>query len=587
MYYAANRYYQPWNVNPIALRKNVIYVGEKMKTQKMMKALLAQHTRELAASERRFRDIVGGISDAVVIVDSTGQVRFVNPAATTLFCCREEDFIGQIFTYPVDTEQTRKINIPCSNQPARVTEMRALATVWESAQAYIVILKDITESKLLGEQIEHLTYYDYVTGLPNRQLFMERLRRAVSQASGQEQLGAVLYINLVRFKVVNDTFGYTTGNELLQGMGGRLIHCVGEADMVACLGGGEFAVLLPDKAQAEEVARMAAKIQDAIKQPWNFNGHEVRMTGCIGIALYPDDGEDSEQLLQNAHTAMHRGKDERQRTCQFYTPAMNKRALECLEMENGLQRALERQEFIIYYQPQININDGSIIGVEALLRWQHPEKGMISPSEFIPVAEENGLIIPIGEWVLKTACAQNKAWQTAGFPPVRVAVNLSARQFQQQNLVETVARTLQETGLAPQWLELEITETIAMQDIDFTKKVLQELQEMGIHISLDDFGIGFCSMSYLKNFPVKTLKIDRSFVNGITTDFYDAAIVKTITSLAHNLKLRVIAEGVETEAQLEFLKERQCLEVQGFLFSKPVPADKIAKEYSKLKKDGK
>ncbi len=567
----------------IVLVGKYVYVGDIMNMNEDLEALLKRYTRDLIASEQRFCDIVENISDAVIIVDCTRMVRLANPAATKLFSCREEDFVGQQFAYPLITGETRKVNISGCNQPARVCEMKALPTVWELVKAYIIIMRDITESRMLGERIEHLTYYDCVTGLPNRRLFMEHLCRLLANFGSHGQLLAVLYINLVRFKVINDTFGYTTGTELLQGIGKRLINCVGVADMVACLGGDEFAVLLSESAHMEEVVRMVAKIQETINQPWILNCHEVRMTACIGIAFFPDDGEDAEQLLQNAHTAMYRGKDESRYTCQFYTPAMNKRALECLEMENNLRRALERQEFVIYYQPQVNANDGSLIGVEALLRWQHPEKGMIYPGEFIPVAEETGLIIPIGEWVLRTACAQNKAWQVAGFPPMRVAVNLSARQFQQHNLLEMVVLALQETGLEPQWLELEITETIAMHDIEFTKKILFELQKMGVHISLDDFGIGFCSLNYLKNFPIKTLKIDKSFVNGITTDFYDEAIVKTITSLAHNLKLRVIAEGVETEEQLEFLKNRECLEVQGYLFSRPVPADKIVKDYREKK----
>lgn len=548
-----------------------------MKRQDNIEDLLGRYVRDLSASERRFRDIVENISDAVIIVDCSQRVLFVNAAGAAMFGGSAENIVGQLFAYPLVIGDIGKVNVGCAGQPGHKVEMKAVSTVWESMEAFMIIMRDITASRLLDERIEHLTNYDNVTGLPSRHLFMDRLRRLAVEDAGQCRLAAVLYINLLRFKRVNDTFGHAAGNELLRVIGARLSNCIGEAAMVCCLGGDEFAVLLPDITRIEEAAGTAANIQEAINQPWIYAEHEVRMTACIGIAFYPDDGRDAEHLLQNAHTAMYRGKDERLHSCQFYTPALNARAMECMQMENGIRRAWERQEFVIYYQPQININDGRIVGVEALLRWQHPGKGLIYPSEFIPAAEETGLIVPIGEWVLRTACAQNKAWQQAGFPKMRVAVNLSARQFQQHDLVETVAKILHETGLESRWLELEITETIAMQDIEFTKQVLLEFQHMGIHISLDDFGIGFCSLSYLKKFPVKTLKIDKSFVNGITTDFYDEAIVKTITSLAHNLKLRVIAEGVETEEQLEFLKKRECLEVQGFLFSRPVPAEYIAK----------
>ncbi len=434
---------------------------------------------------------------------------------------------------------------------------------------------DITEQKQAEETVQHQAYHDALTGLPNRLLFNDRLAIEISHAHRKNEKLAVLFLDLDRFKTINDTLGHAVGDQLLQGAAGRLISHLSDDSTIARLGGDEFMILLADVKSVEDVTRAAKKVLEAFKQPWIINTHELHITTSIGVALYPDDGEDVETLVRNADTAMYRAKQQGRNNYQLYAPAMNVKAFEQLVMENSLRRALDRKEFIIHYQPQVNALTGQITGVEALLRWQHPDLGLIFPSNFIPLAEETGLIVPIGEWVLRTACAQNKMWQKAGVPPLRVSVNLASRQFQQKDLVEMVSHALGETGLEPQYLDLEITESIVMEDADATLLVLRELTKKGIQISIDDFGTGYSSLSYLKMFPLHTLKIDQSFVRDSTADPNDAAIASAIIVLGHSLKLRVIAEGVETQDQFLFLKQQKCDEIQGFLFGRPVSAEEI------------
>ncbi|OPY57860.1 MAG: Cyclic di-GMP phosphodiesterase Gmr [Pelotomaculum sp. PtaU1.Bin035] len=441
----------------------------------------------------------------------------------------------------------------------------------------VFVSRDITERQRYAETIRHQAFHDAVTGLPNRMLFKDRLTLAMAHAKRNKQMLGVLFLDLDRFKIVNDTLGHDVGDQLLKSVARRLTNYVREDDTIARFGGDEFTVLLPEITQAESVAKIAQKILEAIREPFNIDDHELYIATSIGIALYPNDGEDAETLLKNADTAMYRAKEKGKNNYQLYTPAMNARAFERLAMENGLRRALERGEFLVYYQPKVNINTGKIVGMEALVRWQTPDRGLIPPGEFIPLAEDTGLIVPIGEWVLRTACTQNKAWQDAGFTPMRVAVNLSARQFQLQDLVGVVSRVLKDTGLDPQWLELEITESVAMQNAEYAVKMLHELKEMGIQLAIDDFGTGYSSLSYLKRFPINKLKIDKSFVNEIGTALDNSAIASTVIVLGQSLKLGVVAEGVETEEQFDFLRLHQCDEMQGYLFGKPVPPEKFEK----------
>jgi len=422
----------------------------------------------------------------------------------------------------------------------------------------------------------YLAYHDPLTGLPNRALFIDRLALAIAQSRRSGQMLAVMFLDLDRFKVVNDTLGHAEGDGLVRSVGERLSALVREGDTVSRVGGDEFTMLVSGMRSAEDAAEVAERVLVELRRPQVLRGQEFLITVSIGIALYPGDGEDAETLLRNADIAMYRAKEQGRDNYQLFTPAMNARIMERLAWESGLRRALELEEFVVHYQPMANMDTGRVVGVEALVRWQHPERGLIPPADFIPLAEETGFIVPLGEWVLRTACAQNKAWQQAGLQPVRVSVNLSARQFH-LGLVDRVSRILADTGLEPRFLDLEITEGTAMRDPEVTVQVLRHFGEMGIRVSIDDFGSGYSSLSCLKNFPLQSLKIDRSFVRDLASDANDAAITTAIIAMAHSMKLDVTAEGVETEEQLAFLRQRQCDEFQGFLLARPMPAEALAK----------
>jgi len=431
---------------------------------------------------------------------------------------------------------------------------------------------DITERKRAEEQIKSLAYHDALTGLPNRRLFQDRLSVAVAQAHRNGQRLAVLYLDLDRFKPVNDSLGHAAGDRLIQDVAERLRTCLREGDTVARLGGDEFTLLLPGVSQVVDAARVAEKVLDTLRVPFQIEGREIFATASIGISLYPEDGHDVETLVKNADAAMYRAKQQGRDNYQLYTPALNATALERLALESSLRHALAKNELVIHYQPVLDLATGHVQAMEALLRWQHPELGLLPPAEFISLAEVTGLIIAFGPWVLRTACAQTREWQEAGHAELGVAVNLSARQFQHPDLVAQVRRALEETKLDPAFLELEITESSAMHG-EAAVHTLRELKALGVRIAIDDFGTGYSSLSYLRRFPIDTLKIDRSFIADITRDPDDAAIATAVIALAHTLKLRVVAEGVETEEQVAFLSARRCDRVQGFLFGAPLPAE--------------
>ena len=431
---------------------------------------------------------------------------------------------------------------------------------------------DLSQNRQAKEKLNHLAYHDALTDLPNQVLFKDRLKQAIALSRRSDQMQAVLLLNLDRFKTINDSLGYTAGDRLLQSVAQRLSSCVRESDTVARFGGDEFAVLLTQIPRAQDAANVASAIKTALDQAFLFEDQEIFMSSSIGISLYPHDGRDTAGLLKNAGAALDRAKSLGGNLYQFYTAGGTTRALKQLVLESNLRPGLERAEFFVQYQPQVDIRGFHLVGMEALVRWQHPSLGLLYPNEFVPLAEESGLILALGDWVLRTACAQNKAWQDAGLTPLCLSVNFSARQFQQPTFIADVANILKETNLDPRWLELELTESSIMKDPETAIEKLHELKLMGIKVAVDDFGTGYSSLNYLKRFPIDTLKIDKTFVSDVCRDPHDTAIVRAIINLGHALDLTVIAEGVETKEQLQYLSALECDVVQGFLFSKALPA---------------
>ncbi len=437
---------------------------------------------------------------------------------------------------------------------------------------YLAIITDITAHRNYEARIQHELHHDPLTGLVNRIHFIEKITDALKLAKETKEKLAVLVLDLDRFKGINESFGSAVGDVILQRVAEGLTGTVGPECTVARLGGDEFAILLPCVKNEKEVIKTVSSILHHFEQPMVLEGNELFLTVSVGLSLYPYDGSDPESLMNHADSAMYQAMEISGSSYQFYTADMNRKAVEQVKLESSLRKALERQELIVYYQPQVDLQTGKVIGTEALIRWQHPELGLLSPTSFIPIAEETGFIIPIGEWILRSACEQTKAWQLAGYPPIRVAVNLSSRQFQQEHLLETVTRVLSQTSLEPHFLELEITESIAMNNVNHVIDTLHRLKSLGVTLAIDDFGTGYSSLSYLSRFPINNLKIDRSFVSNFTSSHDDATIVKAIISLAKGLNLYVTAEGVETSQQVEFLRKLHCNKVQGYLYSEPLSA---------------
>ncbi len=510
----------------------------------------------------------------VIMISGEGKIE----SAVTAMRAGAFDYITKPFTVShVEVAVRRALEYHALRAAKRLYENNleelVNARTVELRRANVELQRQISERQRAEEKAIHMEFYNVVTGLPNQTLFKDRLAHELSGARNSRRQVATLLLSLDRFQKITETLGYALGDQLLQAVAGRLTGCVSKHDTVAYFGGEEFAVLLKQVTGAEDAAKIAGRIQQSLKPAINIDGHELFVTTSIGISLYPEDGEDGQTMLKNSSAALFRTRQGGGGDYQFYTADMNERALKRLRLEHDLRRALEQKEFIVYYQPKIETLGKQIIGMEALVRWQHTELGLVSPVEFIPLAEETGLIAPLGEWVLYTACAQNKAWQDAGLEHLRVSVNLSLRQFRQADLVEMIERTLAQTGLSPDCLELELTESSMMQDAPHAVETLNRLRKLGIIISVDDFGSGYSSLSYLKHLPIDVLKIDQTFVRDMNTDPNDAAIVMAIITLAHSLNLKAIAEGVETEEQFNLLRLLRCDEVQGYLFSKPVPAE--------------
>jgi len=541
--------------------------------------------------------VFAAAGEGIVVTDFEGTILMVNQAFTRITGYKEEEVIGQnprilksgrhdaafyeelwnsLIKRGIWQGQIWNKNKDGKIYPEWVT-IRSAGDEKGNPAYYTAVFFDRTEYQEMEEQLRYLTDYDVLTGLPNRKLFLERLALAIGHVKRRQQKLAIFVINLRQFHAINEVLGHQEGDCLLKEVAQRIKMMLPPDDLVVRLDGADFAVLLFETAGDEEIAKVAERLLNEIEKPWsfNFNKEEFQVGAQMGIAVFPQDGQDEETLLRNATVAMERKTSGSSLLYQFYAPEINEKIGWKFTLEQQLRLAVQRQEFVLYFQPKVDVQNRKISGVEALVRWQHQERGLISPLDFIPLAEETGLILPIGEWVLRTACLQNKAWQEAGYPPFRIAVNLSAKQFRQPELAERVAEILSECGMEGKWLELEITESVVMQDVHHTLQILEELHSMGIGLSLDDFGTGYSSLSYLKRFPIQTMKIDQSFVREIPENPEDVAIVSTIIALAKHLKLRIIAEGVETSEQLSFLQEQDCEEAQGYFFSRPLPAEEI------------
>lgn len=555
-----------------------------------------------AGQGRLFQRLLEQCPVAVLVTDTQGRIVYVNPHFTRLTGYSREQVLGRTPALlrsgntPPQTYQNLWKTLK-SGQAWRgeFQNRRPDGTLYSEAAIitpihnavgtpthYLGLFDDLGERKRAERLFEQLAYHDSLTGLPNQSLYHERLELALVQARKAGQVVAVMLLDLDRFKLVNETLGHLAGDQLIRLVGERLSAGMRPGDTVARRGGGEFMLLLPGLEHFREASQRAQAILDSLKAPFRFNSREVFLTASLGVSLFPEDGSDGRGLLQNADSALYDAKEAGRNVFKFFKVKYRAAPFERLALENSFRHSLELHQFRVFYQPQIDLRTGGIVGMEALVRWQHPEHGLLAPDTFIPLAEETGLIVPLGQWILNTACAQTRSWHRQGFTPLRVAINLSARQFQEPELVESVLKVLKKNELSPEHLELELTESILMKDVDITTMLLRWLSKNGIRIAIDDFGTGYSSLMYLKRFPISTLKIDSSFIRDMLTNEDSAALVTAINSMAQTLKLRVVAEGVETEEQLEFLRGLNCDEIQGFLFSRPVPPE----EFTELLRSG-
>jgi diguanylate cyclase (GGDEF)-like protein/PAS domain S-box-containing protein len=544
---------------------------------------------------------LNSIGDAVLCTDISGNITYLNLVAETMTGWRREEAIGkrlaEVFRIidgptrktardPMEmaVEQNRTVGLTVNCVLIRRDGFES--AIEDSAAPIhdrgghvigaVIVFHDVSAARAMSLQMTHSAQHDLVTNLPNRLLLSDRITQSISLARRQNRPIAVLFLDLDRFKYINDSLGHATGDQLLQSVSKRLLAGVRASDTVSRQGGDEFVILLSEITHPEDAATSASKILHSLSAPHSIEGQDLHIDGSIGISVYPEDGEDAETLIKNADTAMYHAKEEGRNNFQFFKAEMNMKAVERQSLEGGLRRALEREEFLLHYQPKVNLDTGEITGAEALIRWQPPGRGLVLPAQFVPIAEDCGLIIQIGRWVLHEACRQAREWQDAGLPLKRVSVNVSAVEFHDKGFVEGVRRTLSETGFEARYLDLELTEGVLMEDAESTAAVLRELRTMGIQVAVDDFGTGYSSLSYLRQFAVDVLKIDQSFVHSISGDANDSAIVNAIIDMGKNLKLRVIAEGVETQEQREYLQTQNCAEGQGYLFSRPLAAAQFA-----------
>ena len=541
------------------------------------------------------------IGDAVASTDTRGYVTFLNVAAEVLSCWPIGDAVGrplsEIFNIldmgdsrrplhanGLDTIGLGTVRFPSTCMLVRRDDTEipvdgTIAPIFDrqgQAVGTVVALRDATENREMTREIVYAAQHDFLTGLPNRVLLHKRIGEAIVHAARGGLQVAVLFLDLDGFKHINDSLGHAIGDKLLQSVAKRLALCVRGSDVVSRQGGDEFIILIPDMKQPADARMMARRLMDAVSMVHYVDAHELQISVSIGVSLYPEDALDAENMIKNADTAMYQAKEQGRRNCQFFKSSMRVRAVARQTIEEGLRRGLERQEFALHYQPKIDLRSGRIVGAEALIRWQHPASGLVSPAEFIPIAEASGLILPIGSWVMREACRQVVAWKEAGLPETKIAVNVSALEFRADRFLDGVFKILSDTGLDPCSLELELTESVLMQYVDDVAPVLKRLRRNGIRVSIDDFGTGYSSLSYLHRFPVDGLKIDQSFVRQIGPSGEVSHIVSAVLSMARNLNLRVVAEGVENAEELAFLSEQDCDEAQGYYFSRPLPAEDFA-----------
>jgi diguanylate cyclase (GGDEF)-like protein/PAS domain S-box-containing protein len=573
----------------------VFTAGRKLRVEMDRRKRIEELLSELEAAESKYRFLVEKTLVGVYFL--TGDcLSYVNPRFAEIFGYRPEELMPDLKLIDLVAREDRPLvagnlrrqnlgevnNLQFKFRGVRKDGSQIHVEVLSGKGAYkgqtaiLGTLMDITARVNAEQTIQHMAYHDPLTGLPNRLLFADRVHQALNFAMRNQQMLGMLFLDLDHFKNVNDTLGHAAGDQLLKSMTGRLQECLRDSDTVGRFGGDEFNVLVTQVKQESDITLVAHKILRAMRFPFHIEEHEIYLTCSIGIALYPKDSQDVHGLVKNADTALYRAKDLGRNNYQVYSPSMNARALERMAMENSLRRVLDRNELRVHYQAQVDLKTGKIVGMEALLRWEHEIGEMIQPSVFIPLAEKIGVIAPIGEWVLRTACHQAKAWQREGFPPLRVGINVSATQLKDPKFAEVVTHIVSESKIDPKWINLEITESVVMDDIKEAVGKFRQLHDVGITVAIDDFGIGYSSLSYLRDFPVDQLKMDRSFVQNLPRQTNDANIARHIVAMAHEVGLSVIAEGIETAEQFEFLKSLGCNEGQGFLLSKPVPPEEFA-----------
>jgi diguanylate cyclase (GGDEF)-like protein/PAS domain S-box-containing protein len=560
----------------------------------------AAFAEALFEERERAQVTLNSIGDAVVSTDVSGRVTYLNLVAEDLTGWSQHEAAGHPLeeVLQIIDGTTREVMQNPTTLTMRDDKVAALppncvlirrdgveaaiedstAPIHDSRGAVtgsVMVFHDVSMARAMTRKMTHLAQHDSLTDLPNRVLLNDRLREAIILSRRHKRELSVLFLDLDRFKHINDSLGHVVGDRLLQSVARRLLSCVRSSDTVGRQGGDEFVVLLWEVRRAEDAGIAAAKILEALRKPHLIDEHELHITASIGIVTYPEDGTDVETLMKKADLAMYHAKQTRHDSYQFFKPEMNARAIERQSLEDSLHYAIERQELVLHYQPKFNLSTGGIIGAEALIRWRHPQRGLVPPGHFISIAEECGLIVPIGRWVLREACRQARAWQIAGLPPLCVAINVSAVELRAPGFVAGVRATLKETGLEPRYLELELTETVLIEDSRSVADVLKELKDIGVLLALDDFGTGYSNLSQLKRFPIDALKIDQSFVRDLAADEDDAGIVTAVIGMGKSLHMRVVAEGVETREQLEILQEHGCPQGQGYYFCRPVPPDQF------------